>query len=103
MLALFSGAQLTNAVGQINFYGISHQLIHEHKSATLWWVTYLNMVPLASYVIFSPLSVWLIEFRGTRESLAIGVLLQLAGSVLRMFINYHFMYLVIGQTIFTIG
>ena len=103
MLALFSGAQLANAVGQINFYGIADQLIHEHKSATLWWVTYLNMVSLATYVLFSPLSIWLIEVRGIRASLLLGVLLQLVGSVLQTYVGDHFSYLVIGQTILTIG
>ena len=103
MLALFSGAQLATAVGQLNFYGISDQLIREHKSATLGWVTYLNMISLATYVLFSPLSVWLVEVRGIRESLVIGVLLQLVGTVLQMFVGENFMCLVVGQTIFTIG
>ena len=46
---------------------------------------------------------WVIENKGIRFALILAVLIQALGLWIRAFINYHFMYCVVGQTIISLA
>lgn len=103
MLGLFALAQVTNCAAWINFSAITDKLLETQPQANLFWITYLSMIFLVTYIPVNPFSMWVIENKGIRYTLILAVLIQAAGLWLRACINYHFIYCVIGQTIISLG
>jgi cyanate permease len=74
----------------------------QHHSATMWWITYLNVIGMVCFAVFCPFSVWVIEKYGIRSSLILAMLIQCIGSLIRSLDHFNFWYLVVGQTIASI-
>ena len=103
MLGLFSLAQVTNCAAWINFAAIPDKVLETQPQANLFWLTYLSMIFLITYIPVNPFSMWVIETKGIRYTLILAVVIQATGLWLRACINYHFMYCVAGQTIISLG
>ena len=67
------------------------------------WYSYLNVVGMLAFVVFTPFSIWIIQKYGVRTSLILALGLQVLGGAMRLFMDTNFMYCVIGQSIFSIG
>ena len=103
VLLLYALVNITNSAAWTNFAPIVQKLLKTYSSTTLFQVSWLSMTFFISYIPFNFLAVWLIEKKGIRCALLVGVGMQAVGACLRMLINYDFVYVIIGQTIMSFG
>ena len=64
---------------------------------------YILMVPMIAFVPMQIPSAYLIDNKGLRFALSIGMILASIGALLKCLINTSITYAVIGQTIFALG
>ena len=105
MLAILSLSLLMNTIGWIQMTSIDFKIMFAYgkEGVTRRMLNYQNWIYMALYLPVSPISVWVIETKGIRHSLIIGLILQLIGFIVRIFINYEFLTLLIGQTFLALG
>ena len=104
-LYLFCACQIMNTAGWICFAPISSKLEYAYKDQGVddSEVNYLSFIFMIMFLPMNFISIWIIENKGLRFSLLIGVSIQLLGFLTRYFVVYKFKMVLIGQTLIAIG
>jgi hypothetical protein len=91
-------ALITDCIGWISFAPIVDKIIfaYESEGVTASQINYLSWSYMVAYIPVHFGSVWIIDHKGLRFSIIMGVSVQLLGFWLKLFVNKSFIFCLLG-------
>jgi len=92
-----------NTAGWICFASVFDKILFSYETATSAKVNYLSWIFMVMFLPMTPIATYAIEKVGLRFSMLTGLALETLGFWLRVGINRDFRYVMLGQTMITLG